>query len=203
MKPRNREVNIFNMSVLDLLTGALGAFCFLTLALFPYYFKAQGASAKPSQAPSPGVNLGQLQAENDTLAQQIAAEKASGQQMPAFVLMSVGSYFTNTGNGCATVKLVGITPPSGAPSAGYRPTGTQTPDGRYYGYYLFLQRVGQYGIDIDAAPAQGGASSGECRVIVNVDGIANNSQEKVLTQQQTLHFDYQITGDDFPASLFD
>ena len=45
MKPRNREVNIFNMSVLDLLTGALGAFCFLTLALFPYYFKAQSVSA--------------------------------------------------------------------------------------------------------------------------------------------------------------
>ena len=37
MKPRNREVNIFNMSLLDILCGALGAFCFLTLTLFPYY----------------------------------------------------------------------------------------------------------------------------------------------------------------------
>jgi len=45
VKPRNREVNIFNMSVLDLLTGALGAFCFLTLALFPSYFKTQKSSA--------------------------------------------------------------------------------------------------------------------------------------------------------------
>ena len=51
MKPRNREVNIFNMSVLDLLTGALGAFCFLTLALFPAYFKVvRGSSVEETKA---------------------------------------------------------------------------------------------------------------------------------------------------------
>jgi hypothetical protein len=32
MKRRNREVNIFNMSLLDILCGTLGAFCFLMLA---------------------------------------------------------------------------------------------------------------------------------------------------------------------------
>ena len=37
MKPRNREVNIFNMSLLDILCGALGAFCFMMLSLLPYY----------------------------------------------------------------------------------------------------------------------------------------------------------------------
>jgi hypothetical protein len=37
MKSRNREINIFNMSLLDILCGALGAFCFLMLALLPYY----------------------------------------------------------------------------------------------------------------------------------------------------------------------
>ena len=199
MKPRNREVSIFNMSVLDLLTGALGAFCFLTLALFPYYFKAQGAAASPAPQPSPGTNLGQLQAENDSLIQQLAAEKASGKQMPPFVLMSIGSYLSSTGNTCASVKLTGITPPAGAPAAGYRPTGNQTPDGRFYGYYLFLQRVGSYGIDVNAAPI----ASGECHIMVNVEGIANSQKEKIITQQQSLHFDYQITGDDFPSSLFD
>jgi len=52
VKPRNREVNIFNMSVLDLLTGALGAFCFLTLALFPSYFKSNNPSAaEPPESP--------------------------------------------------------------------------------------------------------------------------------------------------------
>ncbi len=45
MKPRNREINIFNMSLLDVLCGALGAFCFLMLALFPYYTKAGGSAA--------------------------------------------------------------------------------------------------------------------------------------------------------------
>lgn len=37
MRARNREVNIFNMSLLDILCGALGAFCFMMLVLFPYW----------------------------------------------------------------------------------------------------------------------------------------------------------------------
>lgn len=37
MQRRNREVNIFNISLLDILCGALGAFCFLTLALGQYW----------------------------------------------------------------------------------------------------------------------------------------------------------------------
>jgi hypothetical protein len=45
MKSRNREVNIFNMSLLDILCGALGAFCFMMLVLFPYW-KPKGATAE-------------------------------------------------------------------------------------------------------------------------------------------------------------
>jgi hypothetical protein len=37
MTRRNREINIFNMSLLDILCGALGAFCFMMLTLLPYY----------------------------------------------------------------------------------------------------------------------------------------------------------------------
>jgi hypothetical protein len=37
MKAQRREVNIFNMSLLDILCGALGAFCFLMLALLPFW----------------------------------------------------------------------------------------------------------------------------------------------------------------------
>jgi hypothetical protein len=37
MKARNREINIFNMSLLDILSGALGTFCFMMLVLLPYY----------------------------------------------------------------------------------------------------------------------------------------------------------------------
>ena len=37
MRPRRREINIFNMSLLDILCGALGAFCFMMLVALPYY----------------------------------------------------------------------------------------------------------------------------------------------------------------------
>jgi hypothetical protein len=37
MRARAREINIFNMSLLDILCGALGAFCFMMLVLLPYY----------------------------------------------------------------------------------------------------------------------------------------------------------------------
>ena len=37
MQRRSREVNIFNMSLLDILCGALGAFCFMMIALLPYW----------------------------------------------------------------------------------------------------------------------------------------------------------------------
>ncbi|MGC4056091.1 MAG: hypothetical protein QM757_45375 [Paludibaculum sp.] len=48
MRARNREVNIFNMSLLDILCGALGAFCFLMLVLLPYW-KPSGQRAEDLQ----------------------------------------------------------------------------------------------------------------------------------------------------------
>jgi hypothetical protein len=39
MKKKNREINIFNMSALDLFASALGAFILISLILFPYYLK--------------------------------------------------------------------------------------------------------------------------------------------------------------------
>jgi hypothetical protein len=45
MRAKNREVNIFNMSLLDILCGALGAFCFMMLVLFPYW-KPKGSTAE-------------------------------------------------------------------------------------------------------------------------------------------------------------
>src|SRR3712207_1096852 len=48
MRARPREVNIFNMSLLDILCGALGAFCFMMLVALPYYI-APGAGATPQQ----------------------------------------------------------------------------------------------------------------------------------------------------------
>src|SRR3979411_1728176 len=37
MRARPREIKIFNMSLLDILWGALGAFCFMMLVAMPYY----------------------------------------------------------------------------------------------------------------------------------------------------------------------
>src|SRR5579871_4837866 len=53
MKSRNREINIFNMSLLDILCGALGAFCFLMLVLFPFYSQDKGQAKAPDVPPPP------------------------------------------------------------------------------------------------------------------------------------------------------
>jgi hypothetical protein len=53
MRARSREVNIFNMSLLDILTGMLGAFLFLMLGLVPYYMRAKNANPNnPNQTPA-------------------------------------------------------------------------------------------------------------------------------------------------------
>jgi hypothetical protein len=49
MKSRNREINNFNMSLLDILCGALGAFCFMMLTLFPYYTRAKSGGGDSSE----------------------------------------------------------------------------------------------------------------------------------------------------------
>jgi len=56
MKPRNREINIFNMSLLDVLCGALGAFCFLMLVLFPFYSQDKGQAKAPDVPPQPAAD---------------------------------------------------------------------------------------------------------------------------------------------------
>ncbi len=50
MRRRNREVNIFNMSLLDILCGALGAFCFMMLSLFPDHAKVKDLQARLAAA---------------------------------------------------------------------------------------------------------------------------------------------------------
>ena len=37
MKRRNREINIFSMSALDLFASALGAFILIAIVMFPYF----------------------------------------------------------------------------------------------------------------------------------------------------------------------
>src|SRR5256714_10528468 len=49
MRARPREVNIFNMSLLDILCGALGAFCFMMLVALPYYVVGSPDRARSQQ----------------------------------------------------------------------------------------------------------------------------------------------------------
>jgi hypothetical protein len=76
MRARSREVNIFNMSLLDILCGALGAFCFMMLVLLPYY--------KP---PANEEGLRQQQQTTDELMNELeklkeqAKDSAMGKQM--------------------------------------------------------------------------------------------------------------------------
>ena len=65
---RNREIEIFNMSLLDILSGALGAFCFLMITLFPHYMASQmNPGASQSQ---------QLQKELDQARQELEQLKS-------------------------------------------------------------------------------------------------------------------------------
>jgi cell division protein FtsB len=64
MRARRREINIFNMSLLDILCGALGAFCFMMLVALPYY--------KP---PGEEKKLRDAQKETDRLLNEIAKMK--------------------------------------------------------------------------------------------------------------------------------
>jgi hypothetical protein len=50
MRARPREVNIFNMSLLDILCGALGAFCFMMLVALPYYVVGSPDRAQTQKA---------------------------------------------------------------------------------------------------------------------------------------------------------
>jgi hypothetical protein len=196
MKPRNREVNIFNMSVLDLLTGALGAFCFLTLALFPYYFKAKNASASTSNPSASPSNSAQLEAQNERLKKQLDAEKASGKQMQPFVMMLLTAT-DQKNNSCASIRLKSATVPPGAPPVGYRVPDT-APDGSPLDYYLFALQTGEYHFKVDVLSA-----NSNCPVQIATVNATSRNVTHNASQPGELDFDFVITGNDFPASLFD
>lgn len=57
MKRKDRELNVFSMSALDLFASALGAFILITLVLMPYYLKRtptpEPAQSCPAPTPAP------------------------------------------------------------------------------------------------------------------------------------------------------
>jgi hypothetical protein len=127
VKPRNREVNIFNMSVLDLLTGALGAFCFLTLALFPSYFKTQKSSA-PDQR------------------QQLGKTKNG---IPPFSLVEI---FTQDDKGfrCGALRFESLQAPKGNKSFRQLPFASVEVEGYKSYVYFFMFDPGPYNLTVTA-----------------------------------------------------
>ena len=77
MRTRTREVQIFNMSLIDILCGALGAFCFMMLVLLPYYKPPGSATDLHKQEEKTQDLLKELErfkdaAKDSALAQQMA-----------------------------------------------------------------------------------------------------------------------------------
>lgn len=68
MKAKSREINIFNMSLLDILTGSLGAFLFLMLGMMPTYVKH---SNTPVDAPPAQSEIADLKKQNAELRDQL------------------------------------------------------------------------------------------------------------------------------------
>jgi hypothetical protein len=86
MRARSREINIFNMSLLDILCGALGAFCFMMLVLLPYYRPPGKETDLHNQEVKTQELLDELEklrarAQDSSVAQQMTqlAEKLQGQ----------------------------------------------------------------------------------------------------------------------------
>jgi hypothetical protein len=129
VKPRNREVNIFNMSVLDLLTGALGAFCFLTLALFPSHFKSNPA---PQETPPSGEQPAKTR-----------------QGIPPFSLAEV--FATNdVGNACGFFKVDSFDAPRANESFRRLPFRADSAQGYERYSTIFLFDTGAYRLTVTA-----------------------------------------------------
>lgn len=77
MKKKNRDINIFSMSALDLFASAMGAFVIIAVIMFPYF---------PNMGDSPGQVARvreEMQAEIDALAAQLEACQAETAQCQA------------------------------------------------------------------------------------------------------------------------
>src|SRR4051812_13678652 len=73
MRARPREINIFNMSLLDILCGALGAFCFMMLVALPYY--STGSNAQKQNEETIVILLKEFRALTQGIADPALAEK--------------------------------------------------------------------------------------------------------------------------------
>jgi hypothetical protein len=87
MKPRNRDINIFNLSMMDVICGALGAFLIMMVVLVPHYREGAGANQKSAEdVKRLEQELEQARAELKKLAAQLA-KMSQGQPVDVQQLM--------------------------------------------------------------------------------------------------------------------
>ncbi|HUY27145.1 MAG TPA: hypothetical protein VMV27_06955 [Candidatus Binataceae bacterium] len=195
MKPRNREVNIFNMSVLDLLTGALGAFCFLTLALFPSYFKANQAQASPAKT-APAETAAQLNSEQDRLEKELAGVQASKTGIKPFTIASAIST-DSQGNNCASLRIDRLAGPGGTKFIKQRVTSVFS-TGAPTGVLFFTFQPGTYKISLETIP-----QSAQCFLQFSQSGPGRPprqtwqlgsapSSREISFEVKTEYFNYQL-----------
>jgi hypothetical protein len=175
VKPRNREVNIFNMSVLDLLTGALGAFCFLTLALFPYYFKATSAAGAMTEADARQAAKAaeQLKSINVQLKSELASAQANERGMPPFAMATAFASVPNQASSCAVFQVADYSGPGGQEAIKLLPTAGS--NGFDSSLDLFLLAPGNYSVTFSVAP-----TSLPCTLYLSVFGAAGVSQASAV-----------------------
>ncbi len=75
---KNREINIFSMSALDLFAGALGAFFLLMMVLFPYYKKDNEILEKLAKSEAALRNCQSQSQQTSQQLQQCKRQLASG-----------------------------------------------------------------------------------------------------------------------------
>jgi hypothetical protein len=176
VKPRNREVSIFNMSVLDLLTGALGAFCFLTLALFPSYFKVTNASAAASQvsaadAAQAATAADELKGLNIKLKSELANVSQNQNGMPPFAMGYV-SIMDASGQSCGGYQITDYSGPGGQEAIKILPTSVT--NGYDVGVDLFSLAPGDYHITFNAY-----ANTSGCNLTITQMGASGTNQTQI------------------------
>lgn len=90
MKPRNREINIFNLSMLDVISGAMGAFLILMVVALPYYKKDTINLTKEISALA--VKVEQQQAELKQKQSELEEKQKELERSVKFALLGIATH---------------------------------------------------------------------------------------------------------------
>ncbi len=88
MKPRNREINIFNIAMLDVISGAMGAFLIIMVILLPYYNKEASDYQRELQQSRAAEETARKATQTAEAAQR-AAEETAQQLAKPFLLVHI------------------------------------------------------------------------------------------------------------------